>query len=320
MYLVSLLLSVFTIIHHEELDVRGPLLIGVRNPLYLIFYDLQPDSTRLVPQGKYSISLAFDYSNTYEVKSNDFWVQAFDMESAMTEFDFRLGLRKGIEIGFRLSMQTNWKGFMDPFIQEFHQIFHLPNGSRAQGLDNDFAFQLSDVDGHLVLNISERSISSSEVLFFRIPITNNKNFPIILKFSLKNSTVTYDIKHQNPVTAVELSNTYYSKKWSLHSHYGLVNLNPNDEFKALTNSQSLFIAECLEVKYKRFHIFAQISGATPFFKDTGLNTLDKNPLNGSIGVGGQRKKTEWQICFTEDLRVDGPSVDFSLNFRLKKLP
>ena len=317
MQIFSLLLSLFVIADKNGFNAMGPLIVGERNPLYLLFFDLQPDSTDLVPQRKVSVAFACSYSNIFEVKSNDSWVQELDMENLITDLDVRYGLRTNLEVGFRVFLQSSSNGFLDSYIQDFHEFFGFPNGSRGNRADNQYSFLLQQLNGSLQINTEPQTMSlTSEYFFVRFPVWKEKNFPIILKLTLKNSAENFGFD-LDPVTAMEFSNTFFSHKWGIHSHFGYVDLNPTDEFQALTNSGSFFLSESFEYYYRGISLFAQISSATAFFGGTGLSTLDEKPVNFSTGIGGHTKKTEWQVSFTEDISFSGPSVDFSLNLRIK---
>jgi len=62
----------------------------------------------------------------------------FDGETLRTLLKARVGLARGIELGFEMPFLSYGGGFMDPFIDSFHRRFSLPEGGRTGFARNQF--------------------------------------------------------------------------------------------------------------------------------------------------------------------------------------
>jgi Protein of unknown function (DUF3187) len=120
---------------------RGPLSNRNQFPPALLFVSLEPERARVLTKGERTIFVGFDYSNVLVVQETESGSLQIDLESLRTLVQGRFGLGKHFEIAAGLPIYWMQGGFLDPFISDFHNTFHLPNRVRAAAPNNIFRYE-----------------------------------------------------------------------------------------------------------------------------------------------------------------------------------
>jgi len=109
-----------------------------------------PDSTEgasLVPRGRHAFSMFAITSShsTNETRGDE--MLTLDGETTRVELRYRYGLGERLEIGLRLPYVWHQSGSLDSFVEDWHQAFGLPLGSRVRREDNQLEFSYQDATG-----------------------------------------------------------------------------------------------------------------------------------------------------------------------------
>src|SRR2546427_654008 len=148
----------------SELD--DPLRVRDALPFKLLFLDSPPGGAQIQPLSRASFSVNAVYVNTmiatddlillyervgqqvYDGQVNLGVLQMianaqtsrtafiFDGETLRTTLRARVGILPRLEVGVEVPFLSQGRGFMDPYIDSFHQRFHLPDGGRT-GFDHN---------------------------------------------------------------------------------------------------------------------------------------------------------------------------------------
>jgi len=109
-----------------------------------------PDSTEgasLIPRGRHAFSM---FAITSSHSTNDDTGEemlTLDGETSRAEFRYRYGLGERFEIGLRLPYVWHESGSLDSFVENWHQAFGLPFGSRVSREDDQLEFSYQDSSG-----------------------------------------------------------------------------------------------------------------------------------------------------------------------------
>jgi len=111
---------------------RRPL--GSRNqtPLALLFVYMTPDRAAAIGKGALDLDIVFDYSNLIQEQQTENEFLRFDLEYLRTLVALKRGFGRGLELGFEVPFYVYYGGFLDPFVNSFHEAFGLPNLLRGQ--------------------------------------------------------------------------------------------------------------------------------------------------------------------------------------------
>ena len=144
----------------DPLPIRDPF------PFKLLFLDQPPSAAALQPPLGARFSINSSYVNTM-VATNDLvelynrdpsyrgivtlgvlqmmanaqpsrTAFIFDGETMRTTLQARVGIAQRFELGVDAPFLSQYRGFMDPLIDEFHQRFGLPDGGRTGFAHNQF--------------------------------------------------------------------------------------------------------------------------------------------------------------------------------------
>ncbi len=111
---------------------RRPLASRNQMPLSLLFGYLAPDRAGTLSPGALGIELNFDYSNIITSQESDIEKVRFDAEYLRTLVGLRRGFGGGVELGVSIPFYVYYGGFLNPFVNSFHQTFGFPNFLRGQ--------------------------------------------------------------------------------------------------------------------------------------------------------------------------------------------
>lgn len=126
--------------------VRGPL--GARNqhPLALTQLALRPRRPLTTPRGQTALALGVAYSSIEEVDSEGAQVAAFDGELLRIAPRMRYGLSGRADVEVELPLLFTTSGFLDAFIESWHELLSLPDGGRERIENDQWTMTLADGD------------------------------------------------------------------------------------------------------------------------------------------------------------------------------
>lgn len=141
-------------------DLSGPFPIRSQFPFHLLFLDLRPEIVAPLPPRGWRLGAILTYENTLAAsddlvglyRQDDFATYGgvvtrpvlagvaaaspggtayiFDAETARLLIDATLGLLPWLEVGVEVPLLAHGTGFMDSFIDSYHEQFGLPDGGR----------------------------------------------------------------------------------------------------------------------------------------------------------------------------------------------
>jgi hypothetical protein len=120
----------------------GPLNVRNRFPLYLMFLSPPPVSARLPDEGVLNASFSVDYSSVYVDRSSSRWGILMDMEIAVAQFAIAYGLSKRAAFRLEIPLVHMTGGFLDGFLESYHDTLGVSNYGRKNRPKNSFAYFL----------------------------------------------------------------------------------------------------------------------------------------------------------------------------------
>ncbi len=130
----------------RELVVRGPLPTRIQHPLALIQPGFTPRSVRTQAPGEWRVEGELAYSSIFERSAAAGARVAFDAELLRSSLRARRGLAPGIDLEVALGGVYGSSGFLDQFIEEFHDLIGAPNQGRDKFPQDRFE-SVIEVDG-----------------------------------------------------------------------------------------------------------------------------------------------------------------------------
>ena len=97
-----------------------------------------------------SFSVSLSHSSVYLVRDSSEWFLGLDMEITELNLIFKRNIRDFIELGADLPLVSFSSGFMDSFINSYHEAFGFPDYGRSSRPDNKFLYEVTRKGGLII--------------------------------------------------------------------------------------------------------------------------------------------------------------------------
>jgi len=142
--------------------VRGPLATRNQHPVALTLLHMRPRRATVQPKGKLGGAVDMSYSSMFEVEREPGETVNFDGEILRTAGRARYGLGGRTDLEVELAVMFTSSGFMDSFIDEFHNIFEFPDAGRENAEDDQYSMRLRR-NGELIYELEEDRVGFGDV-------------------------------------------------------------------------------------------------------------------------------------------------------------
>ena len=319
--LVLFLLSVS--VEARDYPAQGPLPVRTQNPIYLETMNLDPARAQTLPTGTLELRVDSATSNIFERQSNRRFDENLDMELWRINGVATYGLFPGWDVGMELPLLHFKGGFLDSFIQDYHNFFGFPNGGRDKVANGVFNYKMSE-NGTPRYNVASQDLNIGDVLFFvkNQLVEEGDAVPALawrFGFKIPTGDSAKGMGSGSPGFGFGLA-----AEKSYRRLHGYLNANylvdgGNNALEGLMHSVFFDFSAAGEYSFsKRVSGILQLDGGTPRLKGTGMVTWDGVPMDLTIGIKGDVPWGKfadpffWQVGFSEDVLAVGPSVDFTV--------
>jgi hypothetical protein len=121
----------------------GPLQATNRLPLHLLFLKPRPVPVHGPSQGELELAVAVEYSNTFFDRRNDRWDVLMDMEMTVAEVSLVFSPASRTALRLDLPLVSLGGGFLDGFLENYHDTLGVSNYGRERRPKNEFAYRVS---------------------------------------------------------------------------------------------------------------------------------------------------------------------------------
>jgi len=296
-----------------------------QSPLVQIF-GIPAESTALVTEaGRISVTLAQDIASNFSRDSNSHESITLDGESYRWTVAARYGIGKGFEAGITIPYILYGGGFLDGFVESWHDAFGLPNGGRDTAPRDRLLFTYRK-DGVRKLNMSRATSGIGDISIngaMKLYEAGDTGFhdSLALRAALKLPTGESNALRGSGSTDFSLSlcgdmNNF--TEWGSLGLFGSAGGMVMTEGDVLPDQQNNLVAFGTvglgwgPAEWISFKL--QLNGHTAFYRNSSLTELSDNSL---MLVGGGAVKLPGgyllDIGVSEDVAVaTAPDVGFHL--------
>jgi hypothetical protein len=299
-----------------------------QNPVYLQTLSLMPRRAESLPEGVLEARVDSAYSSIFERAQSPRVDLNLDMEFWRLAVMANYGLDHGLEVGLEIPFVHFSGGFLDGFINAFHDFFGFPSGGREHAANDDFHYQF-DADGRARLSFPPATWGLGDIaLRVKGQITGeNDDWPAIAWFAdLKFPTgrKSRGFGNGSPDFGLGVALDLSWKRLQGYFNVGYYVTGGNEYLDGYMHNEMLAYMLAGEiVLLDNLSVIVQIQGGTPLLKGTGIDAWDGVPLDLIIGFKGDQRNIFgpgndliWQVGFAEDVTSHGPSVDFTVYMSL----
>ena len=304
-------------------DEFGPLHVKNRFPLYLMFLSPTPVGAHGLSAGELRSVLAVDYSAIYFSHANSQWDFLMDME--MTTFDLALayGLTPRVTIRLEMPLVSMNGGFLDGFLENYHDALGLPNYGREERPKNTFGYHVAN-QGETWIDGDSDGFQWADMTFslqYQLTRPNRRRNPWEaalmgrIKFPVGDTdrglgSGNYDFGFYLPVQ-------WSRPPWNIYFMPGVAMISDPDppERRIEARNSYSFFAGVGYAYTERLNLLIQVNYMSSPLENTGISELDDGGLELALGFQYQLGRF-WamEFAFCEDLTRAAP--DFTLHLGL----
>ncbi len=300
-----------------------------QSPVVQIFGLPSMGSAETVAYGKAEGNIILDHASHYAKDSNPRENILLDGESTRITLEGRYGIAGGLEAGLEIPFIILGGGFLDSFIEGYHNTFGFPQGSRDQAPQNRLSYQYRR-DGQERLLVDKASYGLGDIRLMGAwqlyQETPGQPRAVALRASLKLPTGDSDQLHGSGSTDFSLwvtaTDGYKLGKGQL-TLFGAAGIMAMTDGQVLRDQQRHWVGYGgLGVGWSPLHWLAlkiQTLFHTPFYQESDLRQL--NAVSAQLTMGGTLALSDrltLDLGITEDIVVStAPDVVFHLNLKRK---
>ena len=311
------MLLIFSLHSSTSYGFDGPL--QVRNQFPLFLYLNTPYLESALVENSFSASLSYSSLNLVENSSE--WDIGLDMEIAELDLRFRKNIRDFIELGIELPILSFSSGFMDGFLNSYHDAFGFPDYGRSNRPDNEFLYEVRR-NRDLVVKGKNGHIGIGDIrLTFKKPLLNSDP-AISIKGDIELPTGDAKAGYGNGSIDAGISvlmDKKLSEYFKSYLNIGAVfpgNLRGHEEI----NLREFFYGgAAIEASFwKNISLIGQVFVQGSPFPKTDISSVDRLAVLLSLGGRYSSGNNNFEFSLTEDPNTSG-APDFTLNFSFKRI-
>lgn len=309
-------------------SAKGPLAVSNPFPPHCIFLTPLPESPLILDPGGLSAHMALDYASLFVYEQSADWLAVADMEISRLELGLEYGLSHHLNIGLRVPLVSMNKGFLDGFLNDYHQAFDFANYGREQRGENQFAYVLQKEGQPLFSPESGGLHLADGELSLKLALADERETGYLtaaLRYRLKLPLGDSDrwlgsgkLDHE-----IALLSRFRHQHWRVYLAPGITFLSdPQTRGPAVSAHTVLsFFAGGEYVQNRRWSWLAQLQYSSSPLEKTGLPYLDGDALALDLGFVYQiRPWLGLTVAFSEDLNGAFPDFNLHAGFRYTFLP
>ena len=294
---------------------EGPLQAKNQFPLFL--YVNPPRLESVLTANSFSASLS--HSSVFMIKDSPEWSVNLDMEITELALRFRKDIPDLFEVGIEVPLVSFESGFMDGFLDSYHEAFGFADYGRSGRPENEFLYEVKR-NGSIVIKGKNGRIGIGDVRITakRVLREGDPAVGVRAEFQLPTGDASEGFGSGNfGAGATLLINKKLSEKFISYWNIGAVS--PGDLKARQTVSLKNFFhggAGIEAALWEQFSLLGQVEFQTSPFPKTGIGAIDRISVLLSLGGRYGTGNNSLECSITEDPNTAGaPDVTFNLTYR-----
>ncbi len=289
----------------------GPLSVRNQFPLFLPANPPVMEAAAGTP----SLSVSLSYSSVFLLGQSPSWSVGLDMEITELKFSWRRDLGGFALFGIDVPFLVFGSGFLDGFLDSYHDAFGLPDYGRGQRPENSFLYEVSR-DGRIVLKGDNGKPGLGDIrLSLLIPLVTSG--PVIsLRAGVELPTGRPKAGYGNGTFDLDVSllaDVRVGDIFRLYGNAGVVLPGDLKGHERVELREFLFGGAAVEAALsKRFSLVVQVVVQGSPFPDTDIAEVDRTSVLLLIGGRYRQGNNVFEMSLTEDPNTSG-APDFTVN-------
>ncbi len=303
-------------------DLFEPISTSNLNPFVQLYGIPATRSALLTSEGALGWEIHSDFANNFTESVAGAEAISLDGETYRTTLTLRYGLTDRWEVNLAVPYIQHKGGTLDGFIENWHDVFGLPNGGRERVADDQLAYLYRH--GSTLINFREPASGLGDVslnLGYLLRETDSSALTLRggVKFDTGDAEDLTGSGSTDFYTSLHYSDTDLIKheNWYFHSSLGVLVPGDGDLIDELTEDWVVFGSASLAWHtWRKVSLKAQLDFHSPLY-DSELKELGE--FSAQLVLGGSLKVTETlllDVSVAEDIVTDtSPDVVLQIGLR-----
>ncbi len=297
------------------ISFEGPLQVKNQYPIFLHADQQYLEKAAMENSMSYSLS----HSSTYTVQQSGEWTINLDMEITEINFRYRRIIKDLFEFNLDLPIIILGGGFMDGFLEDYHDTFGFSDYGRSERPHNDFLYEVKRngntiIDGKSGINIGDIRLAVKK------PLLSSDNFTLSLRGDVEIPVSSAKEGYSNGSFDAGVS-VLLDKRITdrIMTHFNLGYVFPGDvkgherlDIKNFVHGGAAIDA----VLSENWNFIIQVQGQSAIYPETDLRAVDRDAWLIAVGGRYQTETGTLEFSLTEDLSTAG-AADFIINLTYK---
>ncbi|MGD8322623.1 MAG: DUF3187 family protein, partial [Gemmatimonadota bacterium] len=263
------------------------------------------------------------YANFFEQDSTANDILFLDAERLLTVATVRYGVSPSVEVGGRVTLETDWGGFLDGFMVKFHRVLGLGTRNRPRFPESQVRQTLKDGDGTVLVDIPSANPAVTEARLFvtwRPWRASDGSGAFSLRSVVRIPTRTLTVGSERTDVGLMALGRARWRGWYVHGMAGGATVRRDASMAHLLRDRKWFAMAGLERPLRPgLSGVVELTGETSILHDRNDHDVDGAPTNLVVGLVGRTSGGwRWQVGMQEDVPPKGPSLDFTLQLALSR--
>ncbi len=149
----------------HDSEFRGPMPVRNQHPAQLTVLHMDPASAEVLPAGVVRMRAGASYSSLFLTGQGSGNRFSMDGEILRARWTGTVGLGRGFQLTAEAAAGHTTGGFLDDFVQDWHDFFHLPDQNRGQAQNGVFDV-IAEYQGQIAWRQREETLR-----FMDLPLT-----------------------------------------------------------------------------------------------------------------------------------------------------
>lgn len=213
------------------------------------------------------------------------------------------------------SLQSAYAGFLDGFLDWYHDFTGLHVDARKLRPKNEFAYQI-ELAGESPVSYSPSSGFLGDVRI-GAGLRHSRHWMSAVTVTLPTSTGPDGFRKSVPsFNATTMLRSDFGGRFTYEGSVSAGYTKAHGDFEDLQQTTFLMVTQGLRGRVTGpLHLYANLIYHSALYRDTGSKALDGREL--TIDTGGFlrfKRGPEWILGLTEDLEPSGPAIDVAFRF------
>jgi hypothetical protein len=294
----------------------GPLQIKNQFPLFIYANAPHLESAGIED----ACSAIISHSSINLIRESAEWSVGLDMEITKLDLRFKKNIKDFIEIGVELPILSFNSGFLDGFLDSYHNAFGFSDYGRSERPGNQFLFKITRKDNLIILGKNGRTGIGDIRLTLKAPLLRGDP-AVSLQGSLELPSGDAGTGYGNGSVDAGLAvfiDKNIGKNFRSYLNFGLISPGNLTGHEKINLKDYFYGGAAIEAAFwKNISLICQLYVQGSPFPETDIPSIDRTAVLFSFGGRYYSGKNSIEVSFTEDPNTAG-APDFTLNVSLKR--